>query len=429
MRFSPQHAIASRIVMGFCLLAVSLAAQTPDKPAPQPATHQAPMVERYGKPYVMVTINGKGPFRFVIDTGTGGDALVTPELATELGLPTVGHATLSDPSGQGAKRAPIVQIDSLEVAGVRFTGIRAISHSFFAEAGTCEGLLGFTLFRDYLLTLDFPDRLVTLSGGALATDGGKSVLPFRMPEGVPIAYLKVDGLQPVEAQLDSGGGGLVLPEKLAAHLNATTVQALIDNLVEARLDRTVPTPVHHGWRRRCARRSAATLDATRRSSVARFTRRATFSSGCPNRCTLRCGASCGKPGKWTMPKGPKRSFAISPAVSNGTGTAFPLRSWKGSTRCSLSPGSASLANCAARSPAPTSSRMSWARCAGSAATSNTGARPRWPCDGPPPPCRKRIKGFRRLKAYKHLPALRAALAKQGQQPPSDEALVQIAEAA
>jgi len=218
MRFSQQHAIASRIVMGLCLLAVSLAAQTPDKPAPQPAIHQTPMVERYGKPYVMVTINGKGPFRFVIDTGTGGDALVTPELATELGLPTVGHATLSDPSGQGAKRAPIVQIDSLEVAGVKFTGIRAISHSFFAEAGTCEGLLGFTLFRDYLLTLDFPDRLVTLSGGALATDGGKSVLPFRMPEGVPIAYLKVDGLQPVEAQLDSGGGGLVLPEKLAAHL-------------------------------------------------------------------------------------------------------------------------------------------------------------------------------------------------------------------
>jgi putative transposase len=40
-----------------------------------------------------------------------------------------------------------------------------------------------------------------------------------------------------------------------------------------------------------------------------------------------------------------------------------------------------------------------------------------------------VKGFRRLKAYKHLPALRAALAKQRQQPPSDEALVQITEAA
>ncbi len=214
MRFSPNSVIAGRIVLGVGLSAISLLAQSPEKPA----TYQAPMVERYGKPYVMVTINGKGPFRFVVDTGTGGDALVTPELATELGLPTVGHMNLSDPSGQGSKRAPVVLIQSLEFAGLQFPNIRAVSHSFFAEAGTCEGLLGFTLFRDYLLTLDFPNRMMTLTTGSLAPDGGKSVLPFRMPDGVPIAYLKVDGMQPVEAQLDSGGNGLVLPEKLAAHL-------------------------------------------------------------------------------------------------------------------------------------------------------------------------------------------------------------------
>jgi predicted aspartyl protease len=180
--------------------------------------HQTPMVERYGKPYVMVTINGKGPFRFVIDTGTRGDALVTPELASELGLPTVGHATLSDPSGQGGKRAPIVLLDSLEVAGVQFAGVRAVSHPFFAEAGTCDGLLGFPLFRNYLLTLDFPNRVLTLSSGSIAPDGGKSVLPFRMPDGVPVARLKIDGMGSVEAQLDSGGSGLVLPERLAQHL-------------------------------------------------------------------------------------------------------------------------------------------------------------------------------------------------------------------
>jgi len=216
MRFPANFLKAGWIPLVACLSCLTVSAQTP--PLDSSQIHQAPMVERYGKPYVMVTINGKGPFRFVIDTGTGGDALVTPELAKELDLPTVGHAMLSDPSGQGARRAPIVALDSLEVAGVQFTGIRAISHDFFAEAGTCEGLLGFTLFKNYLLTLDFPNRLVTLSSGSLAPDGGKSVLPFRMPEGVPIALLKVDGLDPVEAQLDSGGGGLVLPEKLAAHL-------------------------------------------------------------------------------------------------------------------------------------------------------------------------------------------------------------------
>jgi len=39
------------------------------------------------------------------------------------------------------------------------------------------------------------------------------------------------------------------------------------------------------------------------------------------------------------------------------------------------------------------------------------------------------QGLPSTDGKKHLPALRAALAKQGQQPPSDEALVQIAEAA
>jgi len=217
MRIPTSLGIAPLLVFGFWISIRPLPAQVESRDVVTDS-HQAPMVERYGKPYVMVTINGKGPFRFVIDTGTGGDALVTPELARELGLPTVGHAMLSDPSGQGGKKAPIVLLDSLELAGVQFNGIRAISHPFFAEAGTCEGLLGFTLFRDYLLTLDFPNRLVTLANGSLAPDGGKSVLPFRMPEGVPVASLKVDGLPLVEAQLDSGGGGLVLPEKLAAHL-------------------------------------------------------------------------------------------------------------------------------------------------------------------------------------------------------------------
>lgn len=180
--------------------------------------HSETMEERYGKPYVMVTINGQGPFRFIIDTGTGAEALVTPALVEQLGLPVVGRANLSDPSGQGGKKVPIVGIDRLEVAGVQFENVRAVQEGFFAESGTCQGLLGFTLFRDFLLTLDFPHRQVILARGALTPDGGKNVLPFRMPQGVPLASLKVDGLEPVEAQLDSGGGGLVIPESMASQL-------------------------------------------------------------------------------------------------------------------------------------------------------------------------------------------------------------------
>lgn len=218
MRFPANFLKAASVVVCTGPVSVALLAQ-PLPPVPaQIQLHQTPMLERFGKPYVMVTVNGKGPFRFIIDTGTGGDAMVSPQFAEELNLPIVGHGTLSDPSGEGVRRTPIVLLDTLEVAGVRFTGVRAVSHDFFAELGTCDGILGFTLFRNYLLTLDFPNRLVTLESGSLAPDGSRSVLPFRMPHGIPVALLKFDKLGLVEAQLDSGGGGLVLPEKLAEHL-------------------------------------------------------------------------------------------------------------------------------------------------------------------------------------------------------------------
>jgi hypothetical protein len=182
----------------------------------QELIHSAPMIERYGKPYVMVTIDGRGPYRFVIDTGTGADAFVTPELADELKLPSAGEVVVNDPSGQSGQRVSLVLLPSIEIAGVRFLRVKAVRHAVTGEAGSCQGMLGFTLFRDYLLTLDFPRRLVTLASGVLTSDEGKTVLPFRMPDGVPITSLRING-KSVDAQLDSGGGGLTFPEWLAAH--------------------------------------------------------------------------------------------------------------------------------------------------------------------------------------------------------------------
>ena len=77
---------------------------------------------------------------------------------------------------------------------------------------TCQGVLGFTLFEDYLLTLDFPAHRMLLTRGEIRGDSGGSVLPFRMPDGVPIVALKI-GDQQLEAQIDSGGTGLSVPQK------------------------------------------------------------------------------------------------------------------------------------------------------------------------------------------------------------------------
>ncbi|MGA8728379.1 MAG: aspartyl protease family protein [Terracidiphilus sp.] len=191
------------------LLALSSAPACAQMPA-----HTARMEVVNGKPYVMVMVNGRGPFRFVVDTGTGGQAIITSRLADQLQLPVVGQARLIDPTGQGEQRAQILLVSSLKIAGVEFTSVKAIRHSLAAEDDTCQGLLGFTLFHDYLLKLDYPNHLLTLSSDTLQADGERSVLPIRMPDGVPIASLRIDGVR-VDAQFDSGGAGLSLPQHLA----------------------------------------------------------------------------------------------------------------------------------------------------------------------------------------------------------------------
>ncbi|MGB6191998.1 MAG: retropepsin-like aspartic protease [Terracidiphilus sp.] len=194
----------------------------------QTPTHSVHMDLEHDKPYVMVMVNGQGPFRFIVDTGTGGQAIITPELADKLQLPVIGQARLGDPSGQGRQDAKILSIQSLNLAGVEFTNVRALRHSLAGEDDVCMGLLGFTLFREYLLTLDYPNHNLSLSQGSLAKDGEKSVLPFRMPYGVPIAPLSI-GDERIEAQIDSGGIGLTLPEKLAVRLKFASTPVVYAN--------------------------------------------------------------------------------------------------------------------------------------------------------------------------------------------------------
>lgn len=220
LRIATRLAIASALFLAALSATTSTSAQNPK--------HAIHMDVVHGKPYVMVTINGRGPFRFVVDTGTGGQALITPELADLLQLPAIGRAHLTDPSGQGEQRAQVLYIQSLNLAGVEFADVRALRHTLAGEDKTCMGLLGFTLFRDYLLTLDYPNHSLALTVGDLSPDGERSVLPFRMPDGVPIAPLTI-GSERVEAQLDSGGVGLTLPQQLAGQLKFTVAPVVYAN--------------------------------------------------------------------------------------------------------------------------------------------------------------------------------------------------------
>ena len=167
-------------------------------------------------PQVRVMVNGQGPFTFGIDTATGGEAVVMPALAQQLKLPVTGEDTLDDPTGVGSQKVPVVTISSLNIAGVEFGNVKAAQFPA-GMVPDVDGILGFKLFRDYLFTLDYPRRQLTLAQGSLPAADGKEIVPYRMPDDVPVIELSV-GEQKIDAHVDSGGKGLSLPEKFAGSL-------------------------------------------------------------------------------------------------------------------------------------------------------------------------------------------------------------------
>jgi len=201
----------ARLLQILCLCVFVFISQRGTPLFAQAGSHATPLEIHNGLTFVQVMINGKGPFRFIVDTGTGGDALVSPELVAKLGLASVGETEAGDPSGLNPQKVLVYELASLKVAGLEFTKILVTGHEPGPREGASDGVLGFRLFRDYLFTLDYPAKQLILSKGELTSDDQKSVLPFIMPDSIPLIELQVENKR-ICAHIDSGGAGLSLPE-------------------------------------------------------------------------------------------------------------------------------------------------------------------------------------------------------------------------
>jgi hypothetical protein len=173
-------------------------------------------------PTIEVMVNEQGPFLFAIDTGAEGGPRLDSSLVEKLGLKPSGQIREGDPSGRNPRMADTVKLDSIEVGGLRFTGLTATSRNYKNSPRplAADGIIGLALFQDYLLTLDFPAKVVRISRGELPKADGAEILDYRNEHGTPLVELTV-GSTKIKAHLDSGNmiGAFVLPtsfvEKLA----------------------------------------------------------------------------------------------------------------------------------------------------------------------------------------------------------------------
>ncbi len=187
--------------------------------SPEPPASVA-MELRHGVPFVQAMVNGRGPFTFCVDTGTSNDAIVSPALAATLKLPVVARRNLTDISGEHHQQVDEVAVDSILLAGIEFRSLRAVVHQPIEGEGSYDGILGFQLFRNLQLTLDYPKRTLELSNEAISDPHSPDVRPLLSLHNVPMVNITVGDMQ-VEAQIDSGGLGLCLPVSVAHDLRFT----------------------------------------------------------------------------------------------------------------------------------------------------------------------------------------------------------------
>ena len=187
----------------------------------------APMQMRGLMPVVEVKLNGQGPFAFMIDTGAGMQADVDISVAERLNLKANGRVLNGDPSGANDREVATATIDSIAFGqrgnggDVEFRNVTAIvrPHKITKNYPDVDGILGFALFTEYVLTLDYPAMQAKLSRGALPPANRADIVSFDIENRIPVIDLGIGRIR-VRAHVDSGNfvAGFILPEEIVQQL-------------------------------------------------------------------------------------------------------------------------------------------------------------------------------------------------------------------
>jgi predicted aspartyl protease len=123
-----------------------------EEPTPPLLFDARARTDRIGRLLVPVTINGQGPFRFVLDTGANRTVL-TPQLAAHLGLPVsaTNHVTLSGVTGSAL--VPTVMVDRVKVGDVELRNVQLPTAASLSD--DTSGTLGVDALPDSRVLLDF----------------------------------------------------------------------------------------------------------------------------------------------------------------------------------------------------------------------------------------------------------------------------------
>ena len=158
--------------------------------------------DRIGRVWVPVMINGKGPFRLVLDTGATSSAIVS-SVAERLGLPIVATARARLQGATGTAIVPYVVAEQMEFGDLSIDRAKLlIVPDVF---GGAEGVLGTQGLADKRIHIDFRRDLIEIEyARRKPRPSGVSTVKFDVARGrLPVFDLLVGGVR-TKAIIDTG---------------------------------------------------------------------------------------------------------------------------------------------------------------------------------------------------------------------------------
>jgi Aspartyl protease len=165
-------------------------------------------------PVIEAKINGKGPYRFALDSGFGGMVEVAATLAEQLALPAIGEMRAGDPSGRNPQTVRLFRAESVDVGSAHFGGV-SVSDSSRGNPGDTDGVIGLSLFQGLLVKFDYVNGRFGVRDGSLPAEAS---LAYTSEHGVPSIEIDVADVK-TKVDIDSGSPADVsLPLSMAASL-------------------------------------------------------------------------------------------------------------------------------------------------------------------------------------------------------------------
>lgn len=154
--------------------------------------------------YVQVTLNGRGPYTFLVDTG--GHTLISPRAAKEAGLTSVG-ASVTSGAGEKTETTGFARYDEIALGPVRLTDQTGFVTNIYDEAIEglpVDGMLGFELFARFAVRIDYGAQTLTLwTFDSFSPQGAGTAIPFAFYDHLPYVTGLIDDM-PARFDIDTG---------------------------------------------------------------------------------------------------------------------------------------------------------------------------------------------------------------------------------